>query len=66
MTQPTYTTGAVKQDPETKAIALRTTSPEDGPGAWGVMTVANGGCHVETSYVEEWADLELPVVGPTP
>jgi hypothetical protein len=58
MTQPTYATGAVKQDPETKAVALRTDLPsEDGSMDWGVMTVNNGGHYASTEAVADWTDL---------
>lgn len=59
MTEPApvdYPVGSVKQDPETKAVAVRTALPGEGM-AWGVMTVGNGGHYAPTADVESWADL---------
>lgn len=56
----TYTTGSVKQDLTTKAVAVRTLGAEDGPLAWGVMTVDQGGHYATDADVADW-----PVVGAT-
>lgn len=53
--------GALKQDPNTLAVAVRTVFPEDSQRAWGVMTVDRGGRHVSSDDVSHWPDL--PVAG---
>lgn len=52
----TYPTGAVKRDPESLAVAIRTTAADE-QRAWAVMTVDRGGHYAETSEVESWPDL---------
>lgn len=55
-----YATGSVKQDPETKAVAVRTSfpdMPEFADRQWGVMTVSNGGHYATHERVESWTDL---------
>lgn len=48
----TYKPGAVKQDPESKAIAVYTNRDN-----WGVMTLDNGGHYASDADVESWPDL---------
>jgi hypothetical protein len=45
-TPPMYTPGWIKQNPITRAIAVRTSLPATPGGSqdWAVMTLANGGC----------------------
>lgn len=53
-----YPTGSVKQDPETKAVALRTGAHM--PGPWLVATVGNGGHFADPYELERilgWPDL---------
>ena len=61
MTSPTpqnYATGAVKQDPETLASAVRTNIPDpDGLKDWGVMTVDRGGHYASWDEVGGWKDM---------
>jgi len=55
---PTYETGAVKQDPVTKAVAVRTNIPDpDSNHDWGVMTVDRGGYYADYETVASWTDL---------
>jgi hypothetical protein len=50
--------GAVKQDPDTLAIAVRTAlASEDGSMDWGVMTIDHGGYYTSSDEVAGWADL---------
>jgi hypothetical protein len=56
---PVYTTGAVKQDPVTLAVAVRTNIPHpDGSYDWGVMSVDKGGWYVTEDQVAGWTDME--------
>ena len=58
-----YETGAVKQNPETKAVAVRTVFPDIPALAdrqWAVMTVDNGGHYCGDAVVADWPDLESP------
>jgi len=62
---PTYTPGSAKQDPETKAVAVRTIFPDMPDFAdrqWGVMTVNNGGHYATYEMVESWPDVQ-PIPG---
>lgn len=55
-----YTTGSIKQDPDSKAVAIRTAFPDVPDFAdrqWGVMTVSNGGHYATNEQVAEWADV---------
>jgi len=57
---PSYATGSAKQDPETKAIAVRTIFPDMPDFAdrqWGVMTVNNGGHYCSYEAVSDWPDV---------
>lgn len=57
----------IKYDPVTHMVATRTVYPEDGPAAWGVMTVDHGGHYYTSADVEGWPELDLPVdEAPTP
>jgi hypothetical protein len=57
-TSDTYAVGAVKQDPDTLAIAVRTAlASEDGSMDWGVMTIDHGGYYTSSDEVAGWADL---------
>jgi hypothetical protein len=65
-TPPAYTTGSVKQDPVTLAVAVRTNIPTNLPSdpyeghAWGVMTVDQGGHFAGWDDVSNWTDLNIP------
>lgn len=60
-TPPSYTTGSVKQDPATLAVAVRTNIPDPYEGhAWGVMTVDRGGHFATWEEVQNWTDLNIP------
>jgi hypothetical protein len=62
-TPPEFAEGAVKQDPETKAVAVRTNFPDPYyDHQWGVMTVDRGGHYASFDDVESWPDLSAPVV----
>jgi hypothetical protein len=57
-TPPTYTTGWVKQDPNTLAVAVRTNIPDPlSDHDWGVMTVDRGGHYANWDAVSGWTDL---------
>lgn len=61
---PSYATGSAKQDPETKAVAVRTIFPDMPDFAdrlWGVMTVNNGGHYCSYEAVSEWPDVTAAV-----
>jgi hypothetical protein len=67
-TPDTYVAGSVKQDPASKAVAVRTTllSP-DGAMDWGVMTTNAGGHYEAYEGVQDWDDLpNTPVPDPPP
>lgn len=58
---PTYTPGSAKQDPDTKAVAVRTIFPDMPDFAdrqWGVMTVNNGGHYATNEQVANWPDMQ--------
>jgi hypothetical protein len=55
MPDKTYPPGSVKQDPESKAVAVKRDATD--AMSWGVMTLANGGHYAADSEVAEWADL---------
>lgn len=55
---PEYPIGSVKQNTETKAVAVCT--GRGGAWAWGVMTIDNGGHHGPDSEVADWPDLMPP------
>lgn len=57
---PSYETGSVKYNPETKAVAVKTIFPDIPDFAdrqWGVMTVNNGGHYASNENVAEWVDM---------
>jgi len=57
-TPPQYTTGWVRQDPVSLAVAVRTTIPDpDSLHDWGVMTVDRGGHYSGWDDVAGWTDL---------
>jgi len=54
------TAGALKRDPDTGAIALRTSAGASGHHAWLIATV-NRGAHVtEYERVADWDDITVP------
>lgn len=59
-----YLAGHVKRNPETGAVAVRTSYPDDRPEfdrfQWQVATVNTGPRSVPTSDVEAWDDLFIP------
>lgn len=57
-TPPNYNTGAVKQDPASLAVAVRTniTDPDNNKD-WGVMTVDRGGHYTNWDEVGGWPDI---------
>ena len=60
-TPPQYMTGAVRQNLETLAVAVRTSIFDpDGRKDWGVMTVDSGGHYTSWDEVatEAWRDME--------
>ena len=55
-----YTTGSVKQDPVSLAVAVRTNIPDPYLGhAWAVMTVDRGGHFAAWEDVQYWDDLKI-------
>jgi hypothetical protein len=59
-TPPEYATGAVKQDPTTLAVAVRTDIPDvDYSHDWGVMTIEHGGHYATWDEVSTWDDLAV-------
>jgi hypothetical protein len=66
----TYTTGHVKHDPETGAVAIRTINPEENPSphrpseAWLLATHNQGALHKSTAEVDGWDDLYTPEPAP--
>jgi len=65
---PTYTPGSAKQNPENKAVAVRTIFPDMPDFAdrqWGVMTVNNGGHYATYDMVADWPDIQ-PIPGWAP
>lgn len=61
-TPPEFVEGAVKQDPATKAVAVRTNFIDPYyDHQWGVMTVDRGGHYASYDDVESWPDLSAPV-----
>jgi len=61
MTSPTpdnYSTGAVKQDEQTLAVAVRTNILDpDGLKDWGIMTTDRGGHYASWEEVQNWRDM---------
>jgi hypothetical protein len=58
-TPPQYTTGALKRDPATMAVAVRTNVPDDPytGHAWAVMTVDRGGHYAPWDEIATWDDV---------
>lgn len=64
-----YTAGAVKHDPDTGAVAVRTVFPDIESLAdrqWGVMTTANGGHYTTYEKVKHWPDMTSDGSDPDP
>lgn len=57
--RPYYGTGAVKLDPGTGSIAVRS-DPLAGKGDWFVITSAGGGSYVPAATVASWLDVYTP------
>ena len=58
-TPPEYGVGALKQDPDTLAVAVRTNIPDpNGNHDWGVMTVDRGGHYASYDEVGSWTDKQ--------
>lgn len=61
-----YEQGAVKYDPASGSVAVRTNQPEQSGNpilpsqAWLVATPTSGAHFVATTVVEDWPDLEVP------
>jgi hypothetical protein len=52
-----YPPGAIKQDPATLAVAVRTSiAAVDNGKDWGVMTLHRGGYYTGWDEVSHWAD----------
>jgi hypothetical protein len=67
MTTPAqYVTGSLKQDPVSKAVAVRASVPTtDGTLDWAVMTVNYGGHYAPYADVQNWTDIpNTPVPSP--
>ena len=57
-TPPQYTPGCAKQDPQSKAVAVRTSITDpSGYFDWGVMTVSAGGHFATWDEVVDWPDM---------
>lgn len=56
-----YQPGAVKQNPEIGAVAVKM-APTVTVGEWFVIDPASGGYYAATSEVEDWADMALVAV----
>lgn len=67
-TPSTYATGALKQDPATLAVAVRTNLPAASASEleWGVMTVSQGGYHATWMQIKDWVDIPNTPVPPPP
>lgn len=55
----TYTTGAIKRDPATMAVAIRTTAVDDPAKQWAVMTVDRGGRYAAETELSDWDDVPI-------
>jgi len=60
-----YITGALKQDPVTLAVAVRTNIPSvDGSFDWAVMTIDRGGHYARWEEIADWSNIpDTPVGG---
>ena len=57
-TPPQYVTGAVRQDPDSLAVAVRTDIVDpDSAHDWGIMTVDRGGRYAGWDEIAGWKDL---------
>lgn len=57
-TPPQYSTGTLKQDPDSLAVAVRTNIPDpDSAHDWGVMTVDRGGYYAGWDEIAAWTDV---------
>jgi hypothetical protein len=57
---PAYSTGSIKQDPVSLAVAVRTNIPDPYLGhAWAVMTVDRGGHYAAWEDVQNWDDIKV-------
>jgi hypothetical protein len=57
-TPPEYIAGAVKQNPDTLSVAVRTDLVDaDNSHDWGVMTIEHGGHYTTWDEVSSWDDL---------
>jgi hypothetical protein len=55
-----YSTGSIKQDPVSLAVAVRTNIPDPYLGhAWAVMTVDRGGHFAAWEDVQNWEDVKV-------
>ena len=55
-----YSTGSIKQDPVSLAVAVRTNIPDPYLGhAWAVMTVDRGGHFAAWEDVQNWDDVKV-------
>ena len=66
-----YLEGAIKRDPESGAVAIRTIFPEDQGAqlagmAWLVATPNVGARHTTSDGVTGWEDLYVPEPPPEP
>jgi hypothetical protein len=63
---PEYATGAIKYDPATKAVAIRTMLPDDekyGHQAWlAAYTDALGAQFRTSDFVANWVDVPVPII----
>lgn len=65
-TPPEYATGAVKQDPATLSVAVRTNIPAPYyDHEWGVMTIDRGGHYASYDEVQNWDDMASGAVAAT-
>lgn len=58
-----YAEGSIKRNPDTKAVAVRTSFPDDenfGSQAWLVATVNLGARHASTADVSSAAWVDVP------
>jgi hypothetical protein len=63
-----YLEGAIKRDPVSGSVAIRTIFPEDQSEqlanmAWLVATTNVGARHTTSDAVAEWEDLYVPLPG---
>jgi hypothetical protein len=57
--QPPYSSGAIKLEPGTGFVAVRS-APDMPAGEWFVFDPVNGGYYAPTARVESWLDVPLP------